>query len=106
MLRVLEASQGGKNKIGDVGKIMIVPVANLTGIAKRLEKEGFIKKNSDPADDRVTILEITHKGRKSLKHIEKEKDEWLESMLKNLSENEKLELLDHIRRLLKTGINS
>ena len=106
VLRVLEASQGGKNKIGDVGKIMIVPVANLTGIAKRLEKEGFIKKNSDPADDRVTILEITHKGRKSLKHIEKEKDEWLESMLKNLSENEKLELLDHIRRLLKTGINS
>jgi DNA-binding MarR family transcriptional regulator len=106
VLRVLEASQGGKNKIGDVGKIMIVPVANLTGIAKRLEKEGFIKKNSDPADDRVTILEITHKGRKSLKHIEKEKDEWLESMLKNLSENEKLELLDHVRRLLKTGINS
>ena len=106
VLRVLEASQGGKNKIGDVGKIMIVPVANLTGIAKRLEKEGFIKKKSDPADDRVTILEITTKGRKSLKHIEKEKNEWLEIMLKNVPENEKLELLDHVRRLLKTGINS
>ena len=106
VLRVLEASQGGKNKIGDVGKIMIVPVANLTGIAKRLEKEGFIKKNSDPTDDRVTILEITHKGRKSLKHIEKEKDEWLESMLKNLSENEKLQLLDYVRRILKTGFKS
>ena len=103
VLRVLEASQGGKNKIGDVGKIMIVPVANLTGIAKRLEKEGFIKKKSDPADDRVTILEITLKGRKSLKRIEKKKDEWLETMLKNLSEIEKLELLDHVRRIIKTG---
>ena len=103
VLRVLESSQGGKNKIGDVGKIMIVPVANLTGIAKRLEKEGFIKKKSDPTDDRVTILEITPKGRKSLKRIEKEKDEWLETMLKNLSENEKLQLLDHVRRILKTG---
>ena len=39
-------------------------------------------------------------------YIEKEKDEWLESMLTNLSKNEKLELLDHVRRLLKTGINS
>jgi DNA-binding MarR family transcriptional regulator len=105
VLRVLEASQGGKNKIGDVGKIMIVPVANLTGIAKRLEKEGFIKKKSDPTDDRVTILEITLKGRKSLKSIEKEKDEWLEAMLKNLSENEKLQLLDYVRRILKTGFN-
>ena len=100
VLRVLEASQGGKNKIGDVGKIMIVPVANLTGIAKRLAKEAFINKKSDPADDRVTILEITPKGRKSLKHIEKEKDEWLETLLKNLSENEKLELLGHVRRVL------
>jgi len=106
VLRVLEASRGGKNKIGDVGKIMIVPVANLTGIAKRLEKEGFIKKKSDPADDRVTILEITPKGRKSLTQIEKEKDEWLETMLKNLSDNEKLELLDHVRRLLKTALDS
>jgi DNA-binding MarR family transcriptional regulator len=106
VLRVLEASQGGKNKIGDIGKIMIVPVANLTGIAQRLEKEGFIEKKSDPADDRVTILEITPKGRKSLERIEKEKDEWLERMLKNLSENEKLELLDHVRRILKSGVDS
>jgi MarR family 2-MHQ and catechol resistance regulon transcriptional repressor len=106
VLRVLEASQGGRNKIGDVGKIMIVPVANLTGIAKRLEKEGFIKKISDPTDDRVTILEITPKGRKSLKRIENEKDEWLETLLKNLSENEKLELLDHVRRIIKTSIEN
>lgn len=100
VLRVLEASQGGKNRIGDVGRIMIVPVANLTGIAKRLAKDGFIKKKPDPADDRVTILAITPKGRKSLKRIEKEKDEWLETMLKNVSEIEKLQMLDHVKRIL------
>jgi DNA-binding MarR family transcriptional regulator len=105
VLRVLEASKGGRNKIGDVSRIMIVPVANITGIAKRLQKEGFIIKKSDPADDRVTILEITSKGRKSLKRIENEKDEWLELMLKNLSEIEKLELLDHVKRILKTSVD-
>ena len=104
VLRALEASKGGQNKIGDVSRIMLVPVANITGIAKRLEKEGFIIKKSDPADDRVTILEITAKGKKNLKKIENEKDERLEMMLKDLSEIEKLELLDRVKLILKTGL--
>jgi len=83
---------------------MLVPCANITGIAKRLEKDGFIIKRSDAADDRVTILEITHKGKRTLKNIVKEKDARLELMLKNLSENQKLELLDKVKRILKNGM--
>ena len=105
VLRVLEASKNGRNKISDVSRIMLVPGANITGIAKRLEKDGFILKKSDPKDERVTILEITPKGKRTLKHIEKEKDEWLELMLKNLSENQKLDLLDKVRRILKNGMS-
>ena len=104
VLRVLDASKNGKNKISDVSRIMLVPGANITGVAKRLEKDGFIIKKSDPADDRVTILEITPKGKRTLKNIKKAKDEWLELMLKNLSENQKLELLDKVKRILKNGI--
>ncbi len=106
VLRVLEASKGGKNKIGDVSKIMLVPVANITGIAKRLEREGFINKKSDPADDRVTILEITTKGKKNLKRIEKEKDEWLGLMLGEISDKDKHELLNHVKRILKTSFEN
>ena len=105
VLRVLEASKNGRNKISDVSRIMLVPGANITGIAKRLEKDGFIIKKSDPKDDRVTILEITPKGKRTLKNIENEKDEWLELMLKNLSENQKLELLDKVKKILKNGMN-
>ena len=105
VLRVLEASKYGRNKISDVSRIMLVPGANITGIAKRLAKDGFIIKKSDPNDERVTILEITPKGKRTLKHIENEKDEWLESMLRNLSENQKLDLLDKVKRILKNGIN-
>ena len=105
VLRVLEASRNGRNKISDVSRIMLVPGANITGIAKRLEKDGFIIKKSDPRDERVTILEITPKGKRTLKNIEKEKDEWLELMLKNLSKNQKLDLLDKVKRILKNGIS-
>jgi DNA-binding MarR family transcriptional regulator len=97
VLRVLETSKGGQNKIGDVSGIMLVPVANITGVAKRLEKEGFIIKKSDPSDDRVTILEITPKGKRTLKNIEREKDEKLKVMLKNLTEKQKRVLLDTVR---------
>jgi DNA-binding MarR family transcriptional regulator len=104
LLRVLEASRNGMNKISAVSRIMLVPGANITGIAKRLEKDGFIIKKSDAADERVTILEITPKGKRTLKNIVKEKDERLELMLKNLSENQKLELLDKVKRILKNGM--
>ena len=104
VLRVLEASRNGMNKISAVSRIMLVPGANITGIAKRLEKDGFIIKKSDAADERVTILEITPKGKRTLKNIVKEKDERLELMLKNLSQNQKLELLDKVQRILKNGM--
>jgi DNA-binding MarR family transcriptional regulator len=104
VLRVLEASKKGQNKISDVGRIMLVPGANMTGLAKRMEKGGFIIRKSDPADERVTILEITPKGKRTLKNIEKEKDQWLELMLKSLADKEKLNLLDKVKRIIKNGM--
>ena len=103
VLRVLEASENGRNRISNVGRIMLVPGANITGIAKRLAKEGFIVKKPDPKDERVTQLEITPKGKRTLKLIQKEKDKRLDLMLKNLSHPEKLELLENIKRILRNG---
>ena len=105
VLRVLEASKNGQNRMSAISRIMLVPDANITGIAKRLEKDGFIIKKSDPDDERVTILEITPKGKRTLKNIEKDKDKRLELMLKNLSQNQKLEILDKVKQILKNGMN-
>jgi DNA-binding MarR family transcriptional regulator len=104
VLRVLEASRKGHNKISDVSRIMLVPGANMTGIAKRLEKGGFIRKKSDPSDERVTILKITPKGRKTLKQIESKKDEWLARQLRGFSPEEKLELVGMVRRLIRNNV--
>ena len=104
ILRVLEASKNGQNKISDVSRIMLVPGANMTGLAKRLEKNGFIYRKSDPRDERVTILEIAPKGKETLKNIENEKDRWLELMLKDFSTSEKFELLGIVKRIIKNGM--
>jgi DNA-binding MarR family transcriptional regulator len=105
VLRVLDASENGQSKISDVSRVMLVPGANITGIAKRLERDAFIKKKPDPEDDRVTILKLTPKGKRALKNIEKEKDQWLKLMLMNLSKKEKSELLDKVKIILKNGMS-
>ena len=101
VLRVLEASKNGQNKISDVSRIMLVPGANITGIAKRLAIDGFIIKKSDPRDDRVTILKITPKGKKALQKIATQKDQRLKLMLKNLSTGQKHDLIEQVKSILK-----
>jgi DNA-binding MarR family transcriptional regulator len=101
VLRVLDASQEGRNKISDISRIMLVPGANMTGIAKRLERDGSLIRKSDPSDERVTILQITPKGKRTLKNIKEEKDRITEKLLSDFSQKDKLELLDRVKQLIK-----
>lgn len=106
VLRVLDASRNGMNKISEVSRIMLVPDANMTGIGKRLERNGFLIRKSDPNDERVTIFEITPKGRKTLKNIEQEKDQSIETILRGFSQNDKTEFLDKLKQLIKNNMSS
>jgi DNA-binding MarR family transcriptional regulator len=106
VLRVLDASRNGMNKISEVSRIMLVPGANMTGIGKRLERNGFLIRKSDPNDERVTIFEITPKGRKTLKNIEQEKDRSIGTILGGFSENDKTEFLDKLKLLIKNNIHA
>ena len=102
ILRVLEASDRGQNTISGVGKIMLVPGANMTGLARRLENKGFVLRKADPDDKRYAILEITKMGRESLKRIEAEKNKSYEIILMNLGPADKKDVLDKIRKMIRS----
>lgn len=102
ILRVLESSDMGQNKISSVGKIMLVPGANMTGLAKRLEKQDFIIRRPDPGDERVTLLAITDKGKNTLKLIEDEKDKAIDTILKEFTKSDKDDLLNKTRKIIKS----
>ncbi len=102
ILRVLDASDRGRNTISVVGKIMLVPGANMTGLAKRLENKGFVLRKADPDDKRYTILEITGTGRETLKRIEAEKNESYEIILMHLGPTDKKDVLDKIRKMIRS----
>jgi len=101
VLRVLDASRNGRNKISEISRIMLVPGANMTGIAKRLERDGFLIRQSDPRDERVTLLQITSRGKRTLKHIKAEKDQTIDKLLNGLSQADKSNLLDKVKQLIK-----
>jgi DNA-binding MarR family transcriptional regulator len=100
VLRVLDASKNGQNSIRNVNRIMLVSGANMTGIAKRLEKTGFIIRKSDPNDDRLKRLEITPKGRQVLKAISEEKERNIKRYLMKYSDEEKAAFLENLREIL------
>jgi len=101
ILRVLEASDMGQNKISAVGKIMLVPGANMTGLAKRLEQNGFLLRKSDSSDERVTLLAITQKGQDTLRLIEVEKNQTIDMILQDLTQTEKEMFLQTVKKIIK-----
>ncbi len=105
ILRVLNASDHKQTKTTTVSRIMLVPPANMTGLAKRLEKNGYIIRKSDPNDERATVLEITEKGIDTLRNIENDKDACVKKMLEGFTEKEIGDFLYNMKRLLKKRIN-
>ena len=101
LLRVLDASENGQNSMKNVNRIMLVSSANMTGIAKRLEKNGFIIRTSDPNDDRSKRLQITPAGTQVLNAISDHKERNIKTYLKTFSAEEKTALLDTLREVLK-----
>jgi DNA-binding MarR family transcriptional regulator len=48
---------------GQIAELLHVHPSTLTGVLKRLQRQGFIQRRSDPQDRRRAILGITEKGR-------------------------------------------
>jgi DNA-binding MarR family transcriptional regulator len=101
VLRVLDASENGQNTMRNVNRILLVSSANMTGIAKRLEKNGFIIRTSDPNDDRLKRLQITPEGTQVLRDISDRKERSLKRYLIKFSYEQKSALLETLRDILR-----
>ena len=101
VLRVLAASENGQNTMKNVNRIMLVSSANITGIAKRLEKNGFITRTNDPNDERSKRLQITPAGIRVLQAIAEHKERNVKRYLKSYPDEKKTALLEILRDILK-----
>ena len=102
VLRVLDASKNGQNRITNVRNIMLVSGARITGLAKRLEKNGFLLRKYHPHDERIKILKITAKGRETLNNIFQEKENKIKKYLLEFGDDQKREVLEALKTILKS----
>ncbi len=101
VLRVLDASENGTNTMRNVNRIMLVSSANMTGIAKRLEKGGFILRKNDPTDDRIKRLQITPAGIEVLRAISDHMEQSVRKYLMNYTGKQKSAFLQTLRTILR-----
>ena len=103
VLRILRNSKNGRNTVTVASKIMLVSSPNMTGLAKRLEKSGFILRKHDAKDERITMLEITPKGRRILDKIQSAHEDNINRYLHGFSAKAKKRLLEDLKRVFSNG---
>lgn len=101
VLRVLDASRDGENSLANIRSIMLVSGARITGLTKRLEKNGFIIRKSCTEDERTKTVELTPKGKVTVKQIFQEKEHNIKKYLMKYPDKEKLYLLSIIKEIFK-----
>ncbi|MBB5348732.1 MarR family transcriptional regulator [Desulfoprunum benzoelyticum] len=101
VLRILNNSKNGQNKVNIVSKIMLVSSSNITGVTQRLEKIGLLLRKQDPSDERITVLEITPKGSRILKNIQEAHLSKISSYLNEFSSQKKKSLFEDLKKVYR-----
>ena len=88
----------GNLRIGEIMEKILTTSGNITVVIKNLEKDGFIKKISDPLDKRSTIISITDKGIKVIEEILPDHIKNINNIFDVLTEEEKIVLKDILNK--------
>ena len=103
VLKYLTACEGGRDTVGNVSKRMLVTGANVTGLAKRMEKAGLIERQNDVKDERLTVLQITPMGVNCLDAIREIQGQHVKEYLHTYSNERKEEVLSVLKHIVRKG---
>lgn len=70
ILRILRGSGEAGRRATEIAKDMVVRVPDVPRLIARLDSDGFLSRESDPADGRRVIVRITKAGREKLSAME------------------------------------
>ncbi|GIM46799.1 MarR family transcriptional regulator [Collibacillus ludicampi] len=101
LLSVLADAPDGM-KMTDLGKLLMVTKANMTGMIDRLERDGYVKRVPDPNDRRVTYVVLLEKGRAFLADIKKPKEDFMHEVFSSFSTDEKIQFHHMLERMFRT----
>lgn len=97
VLRVL--GEHGTLETGQVAREAYMLGPSLTGVLARMERDGLVRRERDPADQRRTVVEATAKGRRMVGRLSRKVEshyQWLEQSLGEQKLAQLYELLDEV----------
>ena len=100
VLRVL--GEHGTVETGRVAREAYILGPSLTGVLARMERDGLVRRERDPADQRRTVVEATAKGLKLVEKLSQTVEAhyaWMEKSLGKQKLAELYELLDRVIEL-------
>lgn len=92
-------SESGHLSQSQLGRMLLVNRANVTGLVDRMEKAGWVSRGSDAADRRVNRVHLTAEGRRLLKRAEKAYLAGVERVMGALGADERSRLCKSLERL-------
>jgi len=100
VLRVL--GEHGTVETGRVAREAFILGPSLTGVLARMERDGLVRRERDPADQRRTVVQATARGLKLVDKLSRAVEahyEWLESQLGAQKLRQLYRLLDELIEL-------
>lgn len=92
----------GELCINDIIKKILSTSGNVTVVIENLVKEGYITKQKDPMDKRVSLINITMKGRELIEKIFPMHLKNLEEMFHVLIDEDKIKMIELSKKLGKS----
>ena len=85
--------------MSDLSRRLIVSNGAITGLVDKLMAGGMVMRQDDPHDRRSVIVRLTRKGRESFLRMARRHEEWVVSILGDLSAPAQSELLQNLTLL-------
>ncbi len=85
--------------MSELSRRLIVSNGAITGLVDKLAGVGLVTRREDPKDRRSMIVRLTRKGRESFLRMARRHEEWVVSILGELSSQAQSELLQNLTLL-------
>jgi DNA-binding MarR family transcriptional regulator len=85
--------------MSELSRRLIVSNGAITGLVDKLADAGLVTRHEDPKDRRSTIVRLSRKGRDNFLRMARRHEEWVVSILGELSSEAQSELLQNLTLL-------
>jgi MarR family transcriptional regulator, 2-MHQ and catechol-resistance regulon repressor len=89
----------GDQPMQQIGGKILLASGSITYVVDKLEQKGMLKRIACPKDRRVTYAQITEEGKQFIQDVFPEHAQQIDKLMSSLTESEKLEAIDLLKKL-------